>query len=214
MNGTTIQQIWTYVGLANLYLSFNIASHMHGSEFFLPFIRLDSVNDYAAAVYGIFITVPIGILVFILTREFCKISNFSHWAKRIPIAFGFPIEFGSKLGKAYQAFFLVIFLVLPAFANIDFLNKFFHGTIYDRETQTVISVSLEHLWPDRDLLDSHGKKGYRYGEANDASKKPGIDIFPVIIPWVIVLIELIYFAYFLFTILSIVSTKDAADSAL
>lgn len=194
MNRDTLGKLWTVVGLANLYLTFNIASAMHGSEFYLPFIRIDAVNYYAAAVYGIFVTAPVGIAAFFLTREFARHANSQRWAERIPIAFALDIHPDTKPGKAYQVFFFLFFLVVPSAANLDFTNKFFHGTIYDKESSVPVSVGLSHLWPERKMLSVYGKAGYRFGEPNTNSAKPGVDIYPIIIPWTIVAIEAFYFA--------------------
>lgn len=46
-----------------------------------------------------------------------------HWHERLPIVWLEGLQTGSRSGKIYQAFFILLFLVIPAAALIHFMDK-------------------------------------------------------------------------------------------
>jgi len=82
---------------------------------------------------------------------------------------------------------MFLFLIVPSLLHIDFVNKFFHGTVYIEKTKEAILVGWEQITLDFDLYDKYGVNGFRFGDI-----KNGIDYYLVFFSIAILLIEMLH----------------------
>ena len=181
----SLTSMWSITGVTTLYIVANIAFEVHGSEFFLPSIKLEDVDHYSASFYGIFFTLPLIFSVHYLTRIYSNHFGEKDWWLRIPVAFNREIYELPNFLRTHQIFIFILFLAIPSLLHIDFVNKFFNGTVYIESTCEGILVGIEHFTLEFNLYTEYGINGFRYGDVDK-----GIDYYPIIFPIAIVLIEI------------------------
>ncbi len=197
--------MWSVAGLTSLYISMNIYFFAHGSEFFLPSIKLEKTDYYSASFYGIFFTLPLVLTTHYLTRVHAKKYKSDSWLFNIPIAFNRELSDVSSFLRKYQIFFFAMFLVVPSLLHIDYFNKFFHGTVYIEDTKEPILVAWGQFTLDFSIYD-HGINNFRFGDI-----KIGIDYYPVITPIAVIIAEVVHIWSLLFTFktIGLINTKYA-----
>jgi len=104
----SIGLMWSVVGLTTLYVTMNIYFVVHGSEFFLPSIKLGTTNYYSATFYGIFFTLPLILITQYLTRIYAKNYSKETWLYCFPTAFNKDLSQLPSFLKTYQIFFFII----------------------------------------------------------------------------------------------------------
>lgn len=190
--------VWSTLGITLAYLSINFVLITQNSPILLPspLVINPDINSYTTSVYGIVITIPILIIIMSITKVYINSFGGATWESMLPIAFNMEIDLSLKSGKYFQQFFFTIILVIPLISQVHFINKFFHGTIYNKTTKTAISVRLNHLKIPENTsafklfteIFTDGDK-YRYG----APKKGGMTFFPFWESWILVLLEVFIF---------------------
>jgi len=185
--------IWSVVGVTTIYVSINIYFFSHGSEFLLPSINLGKTDYYSASFYGIFFTLPLILTTHYLTRIYAKNYLKEHWFYCFPIAFNKELSELPSFLKSYQIFFFIIFLVLPSLLHIDFVNKFFHGTVYIETTKQPILVAWEQFTLNFSIF-KHGMNNFKYGHV-----EIGIDYYPIMFPIGVVIVECVHIWSFICT---------------
>ncbi|NOI60495.1 hypothetical protein [Vibrio coralliilyticus] len=182
--------MWSIAGLTSLYVTANMAFSSHGSEFFLPSIKLEKTDPHSAAFYGIVFTLPLIFSVLYLTRVY--IDNFaqsSGWSS-LPIAFNRNLDEIPKFKVKYQVLFLFLFLFVPSLLHIDFFIKFFHGTVYFQHDGSSVLVAWDQLSFNVGLWND-APNGFRYGDV-----EKGIDYYPIVMPWTVVILEVVHISLF------------------
>ena len=199
MTGTqkSLGLMWSVVGVTTLYVSMNIYFFAHGSEFFLPSIKLQKTDYYSASFYGILFTMPLMLVTHYLTRIYAKSYWNKQWLYCFPIAFNRELSDLPRFLKNYQIFFFVVFLLVPSLLHIDYVNKFFHGTVYLENTKQPILVGLEQFTLDLSIY-RHGINNFRFGDVDI-----GIDYYPIVFPIGVVIIECIHTWSFVATLMRI-----------
>lgn len=130
MNQSTLVKIWTLVALAATYFCINIFVATQGGHFLLPGLKLEpGINRYAAAVDGIWFALPLVLLSYLLTLIYVRRSLGSAWYERFPCAFNLNLNYSDPFARSYQAFFLVVTLLVPAYSAGHFIFKSLDGTV-------------------------------------------------------------------------------------
>ena len=204
MNDTqkSLGLIWSIVGVTTFYISLNICFFMHGSEFFLPSIKLGKTDYYSASFYGIFFTMPSILTNHYLTMVYAKNYSRKHWVYCFPVAFNRDFSDLPNFLKNYQVFFFVIFLILPSLLHFDFVSKFFHGTVYIESSKQPILVGWDQFTLDFSIY-KYGINNFKFGDVNN-----GIDYYPIILPIGVIIMEFIHICSFIATIISIGKKKS------
>ncbi|MGH0037770.1 MAG: hypothetical protein ACQGVK_22295 [Myxococcota bacterium] len=141
MNEKAVRSIWTAVGLALAYLSFNAWSATQQWGFELPGLSFENYKSFPASIFGLLGGVPLLILEVYLASHHPKPKK-SIWSQRLPIAFGQEIDVTTTLGRRYQAFFVFLFILFPSFAQVHFIDKFWTGCFrHDQGCLTPIPFS-------------------------------------------------------------------------
>lgn len=182
----SITTMWSVVGVTTLYISMNIYFNAHGSEFFLPSIKLDETDHYSASFYGVFFTLPLVLTTHYLTRVYAKNYGKGIWYFHLPIAFNRELSELEEFLRMYQLFFFILLLIIPSLLHVDFFNKFFHGTVYIESTGEAVLVAWEQFTFDLSIY-SYGINNFRYGDIDI-----GIDYFPILFPLAIIIAETIH----------------------
>lgn len=129
MNTAATTKIWTTLGLALAYFSLAAWTSSQGADFGIPGLALKDYKGFPATIFGILVGVVNVVFLVYVGRHFMRSVVGQVWSMRIPIAFSLDIDCASTIGKAYQAFFLVAFLVVPLCAQIHFIAKFWRGCL-------------------------------------------------------------------------------------
>jgi len=202
----SISLIWSVVGVTTLYVSINIYFFSHGSEFFLPSIKLGKTDYYSASFYGIFFTSPLIFITHYLTRLYVKHYPRKVWFNCLPTAFNINLSELPNFLKHYQIFFFIGFCVFPSLLHIDYVNKFFHGTVYIESTKKPILVAWEQFTLDFSIY-KHGVNNFRFGDIG-----MGIDYYPIIFPIGVLIIESIHIWSLIATMRIISLSKNTTKS--
>lgn len=195
----SIGSMWSVVGITSLYVSANIYFFAHGSEFFLPSIKLDKTDYYSASFYGIFFTLPLIFATHYLTRVFAKNYSADIWYLNFPVAFNRDLSELKGFLRKYQIFFFIMIIILPSLLHVDYFNKFFHGTVYVESTKEPLLVAWDQFTLDLSIY-SHGVNNFRFGDVDI-----GIDYYPILFPLLIILAELTHLYSLFYTLKSLLA---------
>lgn len=134
MDQSNLTKIWTLVALAATYFCINIFVVTQGGDFLLPGLKLnDGVNPYPAAVHGIWFALPLVLVSYLLMLAYSRRSAGLTWYDRFPCAFNLNLNYSDSLARKYQAFFIVVTLLLPAYSAGHFVLKSLDGTVMIRD---------------------------------------------------------------------------------
>ena len=147
MSDEALAKIWTTLGLASLYVSFNAFLRVQGSEIYLPGIDFSDAGRYPTAVYGLGATVFPYFLLLYVTRIYVSTHGGGRWEPSLPVAFNLAIDPEARHGRAYQRWFALFFLVCPAVCRLLLLRKMFGGSVFRRDDKELVASGfVEHLF--------------------------------------------------------------------
>ncbi|WP_195820667.1 hypothetical protein [Roseobacter sp. MH60115] len=183
-----LQKLWTLFGTILVFYSVNTWLSSQGANAILNVKILDE-----RPVIGALIAIPIcSVLLFILARvglQFAKGSHSRKWQNRMPLVWLEGLDTDSKAGKSYQAFFLLIFILIPIVSLMHFLRKVMSADVVNLADRSTV-VSAWHM-VDWELLmfGPYWNDAYRIGETitpNTASLENTVTWFPMIQPIILV----------------------------
>lgn len=186
-------KLWTIVGLALVFYSLNAWIASQGGQ---PFLSAKLLED--RPVLSALLAIPIcGALLALLCEigiRYARGSGASGWHARLPVVGLDGLKTGSREGRAYQGFFLTLFVIIPSGALIHFINKSSAAKVVVNDA-TRREVSIVHF-PDAPLSWSTWDDGFRIGQSIPPPGKPLEDMvtwLPVLEPLVFVLLVVLAF---------------------
>ncbi len=189
MDEKTIAKVWTIVGLSLLYITINAWALTQGATFNLPLNLLGKFGKYATSIFGIFVCGPMLWYLIFLQTVYLRYPKNNFWGI-FPVAFNLELNFSYIEAKLYQGFFFFCFQVIPVFAQLHFIRKFFNGEacVWKRPDQKIdlMDISL--------ISNSFKSPGYAYDK---------VSFYPFLEPVLLiifVLISICFFIYYLFRV--------------
>jgi hypothetical protein len=183
MDDSTLQKIWSSVGLATAYLSLNFWSYTQQWRLELPaLIKFNAIGPTgriltdASAVYGILLTAPLLIVLLQLTRLYARRRTMEAIGlARLPVLLNVEADPASSEGWWFQAVSAVVILVFPLMAQVHFFDKFLDGEASNGSTRI---IGLGHYTPDRNIWFDNT---FRYDS---------VSYYPFFEPWLLLVFEL------------------------
>lgn len=161
MNETLVGRLWLYFGSAIFLLSFFILGQTQQY-----FVRVE--DSYGWSILGmVFLGIPF-VLFHWMSLLYAVRSPMSHWAGKIPVFPSWNLELGRTEAKFLQGLLLTLFIIVPLYCQLHFLNKYMHGhAYYVHESGETLRVSgwEQHLLLDEPKYPLSGTKN-TYGDTN------------------------------------------------
>lgn len=190
MTEAHLARLWIVVGLFLVFYSLNTWIVSQGGKALFGVELLDDQPVTSALV-----AIPICAVLLVLQ---CRIGMAyadrsgmrRQWHARTPVVGLDGLKTGSREGKLYQAFFLILFVIVPVAALGYFVDQVLGGTVYDRVAKTEHSplaavdwatIASASYWDDR----------FRLGEGPDKA----VTWFPVVEPVLLGLLLLLAAAH-------------------
>lgn len=203
MNNSTLNKIWSFLGLAGLILSVNSALATQGAGFIINFSIQQKENQkiYAVAVYGMMLSIPIFILFLLVTHTYIYKNSMKRWYEKYPTAFNIQHNHPSLDFKIYQAFFIFLFVIATLYSQSHLFRIFVSGTAYivkneQNEIIKAIQITNHFFNSEWGLINER----YKYACDDDIIKETGIckngmSYYPMLQAWGSLL--LVFFCYVL-----------------
>jgi hypothetical protein len=127
-----LRQIWSFLGALLCFYSVSafIVSQggpaILGAVFFENAPRIESV--FAMPICG-----GLLILLSLVGTLYAKLMKTQSWAGRVPVVWLDGLDFSKPEAKIYQAFFLLLFLLVPMIAQTHFLKRVAGATVYAQD---------------------------------------------------------------------------------
>lgn len=106
MNPSTLGTLWSSVGLALVYLNFNVWVRTQQGNVSLPGMTFEKVDPSVVAIYGTIINIMLIPIVVYIATEYARASQRGPLLLSLPSAFNIEIDRSSKIGKRYVRLFL------------------------------------------------------------------------------------------------------------
>lgn len=192
MENTTLNKIWSFLGLASLILSVNGVLVTQGADFSISFgVQLKEQGRYTASVYGLMLSLPVYIVFLLTTHTFIYKNTEGSWVKKFPMAFNTQFSKPSLDVKIYQITFIFLFLIVSLYSTSHLYKKFLDGTAYMvkqenlqrlNEPKAITNSRLDHLFNKHwGLLNERYKYMCKPKGKDKCSGE--MSYFPVIQPW-------------------------------
>ena len=149
-----------------------------------PILDVELLDDRPRleALFAILVTAPLLILLTIVGIAHARAVDRQGWHARLPVVWLDGVDTRTAGGRAYQAVFLVLFVLLPALALLHFANKVAGATVVRRSDGATLGPF--DLVPAYNPFDDP----YRIGDTPDASE--GVSWYPVIEPILLAILVL------------------------
>lgn len=209
--------LWSFLGLSAVYLSADFWLATQGGDVRLPSPIEVKLGSNAAAVYGLFVVIPVFAAFLYVTRELIGPRTQSRLA-RIPHPFGLAIDLDVRLDRRVLAIIAALFMVIPAAAVVHLENKMLKGRVgvsiskqeklirdgisFDRriclETTSSHGCTVAKDWKSHlfrlhaltPLLSGEYENAFQYDPTDCRGREgacKGLTFFPVLEPWLMVL---------------------------
>lgn len=124
--------LWTLLGIATLAVSLNVWSQTQGWD--IGWV-VPKKGRHAVATYGTLVGGCLTVLMLLLTNAYCRRVRDEGIEERLPVAFLAPLDDFPAFKRAFQWFFLALFLAVPTGAQVHFLVKIVNGTYSEKPTR-------------------------------------------------------------------------------
>ncbi len=187
MSKTHLRQLWTAIGAILTFYSMNAWLVSQGGNAIFDVKLLDN----RPRVESLFAVPICSIALFALCQigvAYAKKSGGGEWHSRLPVVWLESLETSSVGGRRYQAFFLAIFIFVPAVALIHFLRKVFEATVLRDGNQVEALSPLDAVPPSQIFSET-----YWIGDGLYSGMAPivgAVAWIPVIEPVLLVLLVL------------------------
>lgn len=217
--------LWTLLGLSSVYLAVDFWLATQGGDVRLPSPVEVKLGSHAAAVYGLFIVVPVFAAFLYVTASLLGPRTLPRLA-RLPHPFGLSIDLSTRLDRRVLGIVTFLFLLVPAAAVVHLENKMLKGQVVvslSRQTKlqadgvafdpniclkadddygcTVANDWRSHLFRGhalKPLLSGDYENAFQYDPKDCRGHEgacKGLTFFPFLGPWLMVLAGLYVLAY-------------------
>jgi hypothetical protein len=195
MDEKTLRVVWLASGAALFYFSVNAWLASTDAGFHLPGVELPRFHK--AIIYGT-LAIPLVFFVVWVSHEYARLRSNLDRSLRIPAVLERGLESGNGLVVRWIVF--VGFVVVPVAAQLHFLNQILSGTVFARNGGPVASGPFEMLTKPLPLC----RNCWRFGDAH------GVEFFPFVQPWGLVVAVLVLLMYFVRLLLRIAANPQTA----
>jgi hypothetical protein len=178
MTESALRRIWGALGSALLVFSVACFLRTTGAKLLDSGINQSSLDPHAVPLFSIPIIWALSVLVLRVTREHAALVAMRKpgaiWADKLPIFFfdTSDIQVDQPLGKLYQRWMLILFLILPFVILVHQFLWLMDGTVTFGNTE--ILRGWRQLWPVERIDWGHWRTDYRMS---------GPQYWPWLEPW-------------------------------
>ncbi len=150
--------LWSFLGLVCLYISIDFWLATQGGDVNLPSPISISVEDNAAAVYGLIMVIPTFFAFLYITAHIANINKKKRLS-RFPKPFNLEIDVKNNLDRKIMFFFFFIYLIVPMASIVHMENKMFKGTLFISPTK-LKKIKTDQIPFDKEMcISQHGVYG-------------------------------------------------------
>jgi hypothetical protein len=199
MNEKALRTLWTALGSALLLASVAFYIRSTGAKFVDSAVKVAEIPSQAVPIYSI----PVIAVLLWLTQRVAREHRSSvqhsnpsaHWLQRFPVAFLEPsdLDFSSSAARSYQRWILFLFIILPTVIELQQLGIFLRADV-ELGDHVVHSLSGLRQLVSLDIDWHRWWTDYRYADQQ---------YYPLIQPWVYLLIGLGSLIYTVGTLITI-----------
>lgn len=188
MNNSTLNKVWSFLGLAALILSVNAALATQGAGFVMNYIiQLKDQGRFAVAVYGMMLSIPIFILFLLVTHTYIYKNRIKRWYEKYPTAFNVQYNSPTLDFKIYQVFFIFLFVIVTLYSQSHLFNIFISGTAYivkDEQNKKIRAHPITNHFFNSEwgLINERYKYACNIQEQTEKCNN-GMSYYPILQPW-------------------------------